>query len=66
MEGESKKAMTEDKRIYNKKYNFEEFSMGEYIHNLHNYPAMMMPLIARTFIQEHKAKDMVILDPYMG
>ena len=58
--------MTEDKRIYNKKYNFEEFSMGEYIHDLHSYPAMMMPLIARTFIKEHKTKDMIILDPYMG
>lgn len=58
--------MAEDKRIYNKKYNFEEFSMGEYIHDLHSYPAMMMPLIARTFIQEHKTKDMVILDPYIG
>lgn len=58
--------MAKDKRIYNKKYNFEEFSMGEYIHDLHSYPAMMMPLIARTFIEEHKTKDMVILDPYIG
>ncbi len=54
------------KRIYDKSWNFEEFSMSEYIHTIHSYPAMMMPLIARTFIREYCDEFSVILDPYMG
>ena len=54
------------KRIYNKDWNFEDFSMSEYTHTIHSYPAMMMPRIARNFIKQYASQDSVILDPYMG
>ena len=55
-----------NKRIYDKEWNFEDFSMSEYTHTIHSYPAMMMQRIARNFIQQYASKDSVILDPYMG
>lgn len=55
-----------NKRIYDKEWNFEDFSMSEYTHTIHSYPAMMMPRIARNFIQQYSSKNSVILDPYMG
>ena len=55
-----------NKRIYDKEWNFKDFSMSEYTHTIHSYPAMMMPRIARNFIQQYASKDSVILDPYMG
>lgn len=55
-----------NKREYIEEWNFKEFSMSEYIHTIHSYPAMMMPKIARNFIQQYASKDSVILDPYMG
>lgn len=55
-----------NKREYIEEWNFKEFSMSEYIHTIHSYPAMMMPRIARNFIQQYASKDSVILDPYMG
>lgn len=55
-----------NKRKYDKEWNFEDFSMSEYTHTIHSYPAMMMPRIARNFIQQHASKDLVVLDPYMG
>ena len=60
--------MTDDyKRKYDKKWNFKEHSMKELVHGLHPYPAMMMPLIARTMFQKYgKGKDTVFFDPYVG
>ena len=60
--------MTDDyKRKYDKKWNFKEHSMKELVHGLHPYPAMMMPLIARTMFQTYgKGKDTVFFDPYVG
>ena len=46
-----------NKRIYDKEWNFEDFSMSEYTHTIHSYPAMMMPRIARNFIQQYASKD---------
>jgi len=55
------------KRFYDEKWNFKEGSMKELVHGLHPYPAMMMPLIARTMFNEYgKGKDTVFLDPYVG
>lgn len=55
------------KRYYDEKWNFKEHSMKELVHGLHPYPAMMMPLIARTMFQEYgKGKDTLFLDPYVG
>ncbi len=55
------------KRFYDEKWNFKEHSMKELVHGLHPYPAMMMPLIARTMFNEYgKGKETVFLDPYVG
>lgn len=55
------------KRVYDEKWNFKEHSMKELVHGLHSYPAMMMPLIARTMFNEYgNGKETVFLDPYVG
>lgn len=55
------------KRVYDKKWNFKGGSMKELVHGLHPYPAMMMPLIARTMFQKYgKGSETVFLDPYVG
>ena len=41
--------------------------MKELVHGLHPYPAMMMPLIARTMFNEYgKGSETIFLDPYVG
>ena len=55
------------KRKYDEKWNFKGGSMKALVHGLHPYPAMMMPLIARTMLEEYgKGKETVFLDPYVG
>ena len=55
------------KRIYDKSWNFVDGSMKEYVHGLHPYPAMMMPMIARTILNSYKInKSSKLLDPYVG
>ena len=55
------------KRFYDEKWNFKEHSMKELVHGLHPYPAMMMPLIARTMFSEYgKGRETIFLDPYVG
>lgn len=55
------------KRFYDEKWNFKEHSMKELVHGLHPYPAMMMPLIARTMFNEYgKGRETIFLDPYVG
>ena len=55
------------KRYYDKKWNFVEGSMKEYVHGIHPYPAMMMPMIARTILHNYKIKKSCkFLDPYVG
>lgn len=55
------------KRFYDEKWNFKEYSMKELVHGLHPYPAMMMPLIARTMFSEYgKGRETIFLDPYVG
>lgn len=58
---------TDYKRAYDVKWNFKEGSMREYVHGLHPYPAMMMPLIAREMLKAYgNGSDTVFLDPYVG
>ncbi len=49
-------------------WNFREANTKEYTHCYHIYPAMMIPQIARTLIQEYrpKGKCELLFDPYMG
>ena len=55
------------KRIYDEKWNFKGRSMKELVHGLHPYPAMMMPLIARTMFEQYgRGNDTMFLDPYVG
>ena len=55
------------KRIYDEKWNFKDRSMKELVHGIHPYPAMMMPLIARTMFDRYgKKSDTTFLDPYVG
>lgn len=59
--------MRDYKRVYDEKWNFKEHSMKEYVHGLHPYPAMMMPLIAREMLSKYgKGKDTAFFDPYVG
>ncbi|WP_455536681.1 TRM11 family SAM-dependent methyltransferase [Prevotella koreensis] len=56
------------KRKVNDRWSFKEANTKEFTHCYHTYPAMMIPQIARTLIEEYKPKGRLelILDPYMG
>ena len=59
--------MDKYKRKYDTKWNFKDGSMKELVHGIHPYPAMMMPLIARTMFEDYgKGDETVFLDPYVG
>ncbi len=58
---------TDYKRVYDVKWNFKDGNMREYVHGLHPYPAMMMPLIAREMLKTYgNGRDTFFLDPYVG
>lgn len=50
------------------RWSFKEANTKEYTHCYHTYPAMMIPQIARTLIDEYRPEGRLelILDPYMG
>ena len=56
------------KRKVDDGWSFKEANTKEFTHCYHTYPAMMIPQIARTLIEEYKPKGRLdlILDPYMG
>ena len=56
------------KRKVDDRWSFKEANTKEFTHCYHTYPAMMIPQIARTLIEEYKPKGRLdlILDPYMG
>lgn len=56
------------KRKVDDRWSFKEANTKEFTHCYHTYPAMMIPQIARTLIEEYKPKGRldIILDPYMG
>ena len=56
------------KRKVDDRWSFKEANTKEFTHCYHIYPAMMIPQIARTLIEEYKPKGRLdlILDPYMG
>lgn len=59
--------MSQDKRRYDEKWNFKEGTMNELNHQIHPYPAMLMPLIVRELLEKYgKGKNTVVLDPYVG
>ncbi len=52
-------------KIYDKNWNFKDFSMKELVHGIHPYPAMLMPRIIRAILKENEDIKS-FLDPYMG
>ena len=56
------------RREYTSDWDFRDSNTKEYTHCYHNYPAMMIPQIARRLICDFAPEGSVsmILDPYMG
>ena len=56
------------KRKVDDRWSFKEANTKEFTHCYHTYPAMMIPQIARTLIEEYRPEGKLdlILDPYMG
>lgn len=56
------------KRTFNDWWSFKTANTKEYTHCYHNYPAMMIPQVARALINDYKPKDGIklLFDPYMG
>lgn len=56
------------KRVYNDWWSFKTADTKEYTHCYHNYPAMMIPQVARALISDYKPEGGVrlLFDPYMG
>ena len=55
-------------REIDNRWTFRKADTKEYTHGYHIYPAMMIPQVARTLIEEYGPKGQLqtILDPYMG
>ncbi len=55
-------------RIIDNNWNFKNANTKEYTHCYHNYPAMMIPQIARALLEKYSPEQGVklLLDPYMG
>lgn len=58
----------EFKRIIDDRWSFRTANTKEYTHCYHTYPAMMIPQVARTLIEEYKPSNKfeMLFDPYMG
>lgn len=56
------------RRLDSKDWDFKDSNTKEYTHGYHNYPAMMIPQIARKLINEYSPEGKVnlLFDPYMG
>lgn len=55
-------------RKIDNRWSFRTANTKEYTHCYHSYPAMMIPQVARTLIDEFspKGKMELLFDPYMG
>ena len=55
-------------RLVDDRWSFRDADTKQYTHCYHTYPAMMIPQIARSLIDEYKpeGKFDLIFDPYMG
>ena len=47
-------------------WDFSTADTKEFTHNFHNYPAMMIPQVARRLIEKYGSKAKIIFDPYCG
>ncbi len=56
-----------NKRIVDNSWNFSKADTKEYTHCYHNYPAMMIPQVARRLIKEYSTiHTKLLFDPYCG
>lgn len=55
-------------RIIDNRWTFREADTKEYTHSYHAYPAMMIPQVARTLLNEYSPEGKVelLFDPYCG
>ncbi len=55
-------------RLVDNRWTFRDADTKQYTHCYHTYPAMMIPQVARTLIEEYKplGECNLIFDPYMG
>ena len=55
-------------RTYSSEWDFKNVNTKEYTHGYHNYPAMMIPQIARKLLNEYRPEGHfgLLFDPYMG
>ena len=55
-------------RIVDYRWSFRDANTKEYTHCYHIYPAMMIPQVARSLMEEYKPEGRfeLLLDPYMG
>lgn len=58
--------MTTDKRHKDISWDFRRSNTKEYTHCFHNYPAMMIPQVARKLLERYGKKGGWLLDPYCG
>ena len=55
-------------RVVDDRWSFRDADTKEYTHGYHSYPAMMIPQVCRTLINEYQPRGRfdLIFDPYMG
>lgn len=58
--------MTTTRKYKDVSWDFRKSDTKEYTHCFHNYPAMMIPQIARELLERYGVKGGWLLDPYCG
>lgn len=53
-------------KIYDSSWNYENDNTRAFTHNIHSYPAMMIPQVAGRLLDMYAAKKSVVLDPFCG
>ena len=54
------------RRVKDTTWDYRAADTKEYTHRFHNYPAMMIPQVARRLLERHGARGGRLLDPYCG
>ena len=53
-------------RTYSSEWDFKNVNTKEYTHGYHNYPAMMIPQIARKLLNEYHKEVYKTISPYLN
>ena len=54
------------RRVKDTTWDYRAADTKEYTHRFHNYPAMMIPQVARRLLERHGTRGGRLLDPYCG